>query len=81
MKAKVFSGFTILTLLAALFIAVVPAGADGPPIGPPDEFPRNNMAPSGPKMRLPYASWRRKLDLQRQPMPLQVELRLQLGKC
>ncbi|MCJ7569996.1 MAG: hypothetical protein MUO58_21000 [Anaerolineales bacterium] len=47
MKAKVLSGFTILALLATLFIAVVPVGADGPPIGPPDEFPRNNMAPAG----------------------------------
>ena len=47
MRAKVLSGFTILTLLAALFIAVVPAGADGPPVGPLDEFPRNNMAPEG----------------------------------
>ena len=46
MRAKVLSGFTILTLLTALFIAVIPAGADGPPVGP-DEFPRNNMAPEG----------------------------------
>lgn len=44
MKAKVLSGFTIFVLLAALLIAVVPAGADGPP----DSFPRNAMAPEGP---------------------------------
>jgi hypothetical protein len=47
MRTKAFSLFTIVALLAALLVAVMPAGADGPPVGPPDEFPRNSMAPAG----------------------------------
>ncbi len=43
MTRKTFSGLTILVLLLGLLVSILPAGADGP-----GEFPRNNMAPTGP---------------------------------
>jgi hypothetical protein len=44
MRRKILSIMGIFALLTGMLISAVPAAADGPP----DEFPRNNMAPSGP---------------------------------
>jgi hypothetical protein len=47
MNRKLLIKIAILALLGSLVVGVVPAAADGP-VGPPAEFPRANMAPSGP---------------------------------
>ena len=47
MKRRIFAVFMLVGLLSSL-LAVVPAAAQGqPPVTPPTEFPRNNMAPPG----------------------------------
>lgn len=46
MNRKMLSVVGIVALVATLLGAVTPVAADPP--GPPQEFPRNNMAPAGP---------------------------------
>ncbi len=43
MKHKILAVLGIVALLAGMLVVAAPAAADGPP----DEFPRNNMAPEG----------------------------------